>query len=641
MSDSVSAPALFTDEAAYVRAASSWRTGQPFPLLAGPELDRSARWLNEQAGENSDLPDIREQVLPGIVLSCGGAESGAVARLLATSTGRPLHQVDPADVLDVLGEAEAPYVALVGLAEEIEQVGDWMGTRHSGLGIVTARTASGLSTFVYRSLTEAFTMPAPTRRLVHPLMADSQDADVVGIDDIDVLRGERSGLLVLRTHGRECCVHLPDGIVCGRSDAPGPGVATSGRDRRVPACLEGFGCYRHDLKPKARVPAHELAGSVVFVHACDSLSPGFNSMPSSVNISLGLVDGTAIAVIGTIGRHRGDPFAEGVLERALQGGMTLGDAVRCLNARGETTGGELSRFGLLGDPARTFAPASATAQTSQDRRRNRGVSPATEVNSAHTETARRLATRVLPALERLRWMDVPVAWDDTKRLHAAVQGISDACLHAGHRDSEVVEELLDGVSKDLLETQTRVLEELATVAATTWWQYGGPAHSVYRQTEVTDAACPHCARKSARVVRYRHRICEDLEMTLGLCRRCGPWEWRSDAASLPVLHTAPMDVITGLGRPAKISTTLTNQQPYSIRGAAALCFVNGAYENLPEPIVNQVDIGPGGDLRLSYSVRPEARKVSPDIHEAMFLTLLDGRLTALPLWLDVRRNLPE
>ncbi|WP_188188812.1 hypothetical protein [Nonomuraea sp. SYSU D8015] len=612
-------------------------------MLAGPEIERAARWLTGTS-ELGALPAVSPEPRPGVVVSCGEPAVGALAGLLARATERAHAHVSPSGVADRLAAAGEDFVALVGLPEDIEAIGDWMGTRAPLLGVVTARGLSALSALVYRSLVLPDFPAAPDRRLVHPSMPGSQHADVIGYSDKEFLTDHRSRLLVLRSHGRECCVHLPDGVICGRSDVPGtrPEPAPSGR--RIPACMLGAGCYRHDLEPEDRIPARTLAGDVIYVHACEPVVPGVSAMPHSVNVALGFLDGTTVAVVGAVGRQRSDPNAEKVLAAALDDGLRLGEAVRRLNEHGKRVGGEMSVAGLLGDPA-IIVPARAPehrAVRPAPRKAGSANEDAVPLDPAHLREVRHLTSEVLPALQIMPWVDVPVDLAELARIDAAALLLAGACLQPGNAAAERVPGLVRDLADDLAALQQRALEGLAQNAYDTWWQFGGPARTtVYRQVDASAEPCPHCGRGTSRRVTYRHGTREALELRVGLCRRCGPWEWQVGPEKSAVRHQAPIDVIAWLGEPGRVTMRLSNPLERTVRGATAFCFANGGYEGLQKPAAWPIVLKPGEEREVSAAVHIQRNAVMPDLHEAMFMTLLDGVLTALPIFFDVRPTLGD
>ncbi|TDD20289.1 hypothetical protein [Nonomuraea diastatica] len=621
---------IYSDIELFRRAAEEWSRERQFPLLAGPETARAAHWLTRN-GDVADLPAVSPEPRPGVVVSCGDGAVAAIAGLLARATDRSHEHVAPSEVPGLLAHRTGELVALVGLPDDIEAIGDWPGQWAPALGVVTARGLPALAALVYRSLILPDLPTAPDRRLVHPSMPGSQDADVISYGEKDLLTERPSRVLALRSHGRECCVHLPDGIICGRSDSLDT-YHEAQPGRRLPSCMLGTGCFRLDLDPEDRIPARSLTASVVYVHACDPVAPGVNAMPHSVNVALGFLDGTAVAVVGAVGRQRADPDAEKVLVDALNAGLRLGEAVTLLNEHGQGAGGEMSVTGLLGDPAIIVPDAAVSDVVHQDA--GRAMPAAIAVDPAHIDEARYLTGSVLRPLDVLRWADVPADRAELARIDDAALLVAQACLQAGHPAAGQVPTLLKELADDLVSVQHRMLDGLAGNAYGTWWQFGGPARTVYRQDSAHAERCPHCGRPSGRRVVYRHHVKEALELRLGLCRRCGPWQWRIGREEA-VRHRTAIDRIAYVGEPGTVTMTLENPFERTVRGAAAFCFVNGAYERHQKPACWPLALGPGERREVTAAVTVQ-RAVNPDLHEAVFMTLLDGTLTVLPIFFDVR-----
>ncbi|MBO0514356.1 hypothetical protein [Streptomyces beijiangensis] len=361
-------------------------------------------------------------------------------------------------------------------------------------------------------------------------------------------------------------------------------------------------------------------------------------MPLSTNLSLGLLEGTAVAVIGSLGRHRVDAKAEHILTEALNDGLRLGDVAKRLNEYGQGVGGEMSKVILLGDPAISFPNRSASslrAVVSPKHVDGRGTPAPTAIDATTMVEVNHLSTQVLPALQRLRWMDIEVdqaaliQWDD-----AAIH-LARVCLQPFHDDAPMAGELTSVLSDDVASAQINILKGIVENAHATWWRPGGPLLSECQPVASTAVPCPHCGRNSARSSIYRHRTREDLLVHLGICPRCGTWRW-SSAAGGPVRHTTPMDIQARVGEAISLTAALHNDSNRTVRGAAAFVFVNGAYEHLPAPTVQAVTLAPGVSEPMTVTVRPDRRRVSVDLHEGMFLTLIDGAFSAYPLVVDLR-----
>lgn len=616
-------------ESEWFRAADAWQPGDPFPLVAGPQLERYRSRL--AARGIGSLPAVQARVWPGWVVSFGADRSRAVGALLARASGRPHRHVPVEAVTGVVEECGSALVALVAHLDDLDAAGDWLLSAESRAGVVTARGTAALVTLVYRTLTApaVATGEPVTRRLIHPTMSGASAADVTGFDEMPALTDGRAELLLLRTHGRECCLHLPDGVICGRATAPGERPEPVGAGLRAPSCMKGAGCYRTDIPQSSRIPAHDLTGDVVFTHSCSPIAVGVNAMPHDVNVALGLLDGTTVAVLGAVGRHMADPRASEVLLAAVRRGERLGDILRELNDLGAGEMGERSRFGLLGDPA--FTPAPAATEPSGDAGPGSAAAPAP---GGSDPVLRRLADDVLPALTRLTWLDVPLGLEHLVGLGDAVRAAWDRRM-AGAAGvpaaAEAAVSCATAVQRDMIERYVHTIH-------TTWWQFASSELGAMHQSGWRPASCAHCGRTSARAVRYRSGLAPSVELTVDLCRRCGLTRWQVGEALLD--QAADMDVPMLAGETVTLSLRLHNTSSRPLTVAAGLAFVNGGYHRLPEPVTWTAELDPGE--RRTLHARPEVRgpHPNPDMFEAVFVTCADGNLTVLPVSVSVDNDPP-
>ncbi|GAA3737101.1 hypothetical protein [Micromonospora maritima] len=622
----------FVTEQEWFTAAEGWQPSDPFPLVEGPALRRYEELLAP-----APLPPVQRLAWPGVVVSCGSRRSEVVGGLLAEATGRDRLHVAPEEMPAALARLGDSYVALVGLLTDLDAIGDWPASWHARVGVVTARDLPALVALVYRTLTVAAAAGPGVGRLVHPVMPGASRADVTSIDEIDALTTRGHGLLVLNSHGRECCVHLPDGVVCGRSDAPSDAAPPDGAAPpgvRTPSCLRGGGCFRPELSPSQRVPASSLRGTVVLAHACDAIAFGVNALPHRVSVTLGLLEGNAVAVLGAVGRHEPDP---GTSERMLSGiarGLRPGDVLRELNAMAAGGTGELTRFGLLGDPSLAL-PATLVAAAAQDLT---ATAPATSGGgggqpdgSAAAADLLTLGEHVIPAIESLPWFDVPIPEPALAALAHRVRH-----LWAGLQGGVPSTSLATAVAachEELASLQARIVDDFLDTVHTTWWQFGESAVAGLRQTAALPAPCPHCGRRSAEELQFRHGLRASATLGVHFCLRCGPTRWRT--GEVPGLHQATRaDLLAHDGRAMALPLTLRNDRPQPVSVAVGFAFANGSYHRLPAPQSWTVRLGPG-ETRV---VTADGRMGTPrayDMFEGVFVTCVDGLVTVLPTWVTV------
>jgi hypothetical protein len=130
-------------------------------------------------------------------------------------------------------------------------------------------------------------------------------------------------------------------------------VLLESETERLPACVQGDGCFR-DLTGAQRIPADELDAEVVILESCRAFPPPGAVEPSEMSVALTAYQGNARAVIAAVGNfipRGGDGIA-----LALLAGKNLSEAVG--NFRDRVQGLALNEIALLGDPAMTLGRGS-------------------------------------------------------------------------------------------------------------------------------------------------------------------------------------------------------------------------------------------------------------------------------------------
>ncbi|GAB3128525.1 hypothetical protein GCM10027160_54130 [Streptomyces calidiresistens] len=601
MSDS-KAVARCEDALGYARLAASWQPGFAFPVMTGPSL---TRYENVLRSEGAELPEVIGTSWPGVVVSLGDPVAHAAAGMLASATSRPHHRVDPAGLYGVLDDFAAVPVALVATAADAARLGDWPGIRHPRFGLVTSRTQESLSCLIYRTLTLSSRAAADDIALIHPRAVGADQADAVALDELrPLLQRPRKALQVL-THGRECCLTLVDGLVCGRGTAAPPVGADLAARTRMPSCLRGEGCWRQELEDEDRIAASSMDVQLAFLQSCDSISVGNNAHPLSVGVALGFLEGTTVAVVGIVGFHIAQRPLFDELAGAIHGGARLGEAVEGLNAACEANR-EFTRFGLLGDPS---LPVDLSAARSAQRRH----STVQEAESVDKEL--RTQQVILGRLRSLLSLDLPI---DERRLGEAERAIRRSLLARGSRQLDTLRE----VQQSIDEIQAATVHELVREIHGTWWEFLGANARAFRQVSSTPVICPACRRESAVRVELAHRLPVDLTIFTVLCSRCGELS-SSTSASSDYEVTADHVVYAPRLRDSELTCTLIGERDWPIHGHAGFAFVAGEIGDLPQGRSRPVSVGPRGTQRERWRFRL-GEHVQAAEHYAVVASLIEG-----------------
>ncbi|MEO3871128.1 hypothetical protein ABGB18_20140 [Nonomuraea sp. B12E4] len=602
---------LCRDAAEFAARAGGWTPDRPFPLLAGPALDRYRSLF-----PGGRLPVAERTPRPGVVVSVGDG-AAAAGRMLAVATDREHHRVEPERLLKELTAYVGELVAVVGLAEDLTAAGDWPGESGAGVGVLATRDLPSLACLVYRSLT--VDAVGDDRLLVasHPMLEDSELADTVEFAGLDVVRERRLKVVVVRALGKECSVALPDGIICGRSDPiDGPLLRFEPRYRHMP-CMKGEGCHRADLPEERRLRAADLHATLVFTHGCGSIGVGANIYPNHIALALGLLEGTAVAVVGAMGVHIVQRSAQGEFEAALADGLPLGRVVERLAARVHPINGYLNRFGLLGDPGLVVSwPGRAGAVRTTPTRR------------ADESVVRRLAQLnnvVLPRLERLTWLEPVVDAAAVAGLNERVRDLSADLIAPGL--SEAVTQLED----DVAGFQLRTVRDVAGSIYVSGWNYGGPSLDGLRQVSQQDRTCPNCGRDTAVLVTLRHAVHDRLTVRTLQCRRCGDIWWTSEDGEPEVVLHGPVDVDARRGSVAGLTREIRNGSGERLRGGIGFAFAMRKQFGLPPETSAPVSVAPYGTASYTADIDLVTYRPRPDVHTSVFVAILNGHYLASAL----------
>ncbi len=604
---------ICASEAEFQAAARTWAPGLPFPVLAGPQLRRYQAILPRR-----ELPAVWVDPRPGVVFSIGGDLSRAAGHLLAAATLRPHRHAVPAELRAILrtersGVDQTPR-AVVASPEELGAVGDWPGSR--AIGIVTGRTPAALSCLIYRSLTVRPGFDDRTFVASHPLLPGAMNADAVSFVDLEYLRERRAALVVLSGQGRECCTSLLDGMICGRAEPAGGPLPVAAGERATP-CTSGGGCFRTDLGVADLMPAAEVNAVLVLAHSCAAVSVGTNAYPASLSVSLGLLDGTAVAVIGILGVHVADTHVPGALQEALAEGLPLGQILpRLRRAAGDT---DLTRFGLLGDPGQVLpAPGRPAALPAPDPERSRAVlARLAELNT------------VLARLEQLSWLDVWIPDEGVREMRARMRDLCQdpAEEHAAVRVAEM--------ALNLDRLQLDVIHHLVERIHAAGWDAGWQSHG-FRQIGSRPVTCPNCGQPRAAELVLEHPVEDSLRLRTRQCRRCGDIWWATTADQFPVEVAGPVDLRLRRDPRAEFRRELVNLTNRELRIAVGYAFRRRKNLGLPAGTAQAYVLPSGGRRLLAGSIDLVTGAPPADTHSMLVVVLSDGVLLTTMLMVELR-----
>jgi hypothetical protein len=309
-------------------------------------------------------PRGRQSSWAGVVAHLADtAATRSAAELLAAGTGRSLVVVDaPEDVLALSGE-----VVLVADASRIsEHLLGRIADQEATVSLLVGRTAEAIQFQVAKSLGYGYLEDSSAVLDPFALVADPS---LPTTDDVRAFNKRGASLLLSNTHGRECLMHLEDGVICGLSRRT---ALTSNLPADLPAgltsCLQGEGCYRLGYQQADReiIAADDVNCAVLWLNTCLGQKSGNGQFPASTTLTLSLLEGACSAVVGSPHLRSGTPGAGSVFRALVQNGASLSESVRQVNGLISESRDGFGTFMILGDgawrpyPARTIEPTQPT-----------------------------------------------------------------------------------------------------------------------------------------------------------------------------------------------------------------------------------------------------------------------------------------
>ncbi|MEV0238055.1 hypothetical protein [Nonomuraea sp. NPDC050786] len=607
---------LCADQAEYIERAGSWRPGESFPVLDGPSLTRYQKLF-----DGTEMPTVRQTRRVGRVVSVGGAVSRAAGHLLAAATHRPQRHIPGGELLAEIGRSPDEILAVVGLTDDFADVVDWPGKATARIGLVAARSASALSSLLYRSVTIE-SAPAEDRFFVamNALLPGADNGCAVELSELDLVRNNRVRALTIHAPGRECSANLLDTVICGREKPlsipmyPEPGL-------RATPCLLGDGCFRADLAESEILQAADLNAAVIYLNTCSAIAIGAHAYPYGLSVALGALEGTAVAVVGVVGTTFLQLAGERNLQCGLSEGLPLGEIVHEMTLRNRPLAGDLSRFGLLGDPGIVMPWNTAETRAS--------TAPRSWAGPWDEEALARLTALnrdVIPRLERLRWLGLSVPDEELLKIRQRIRqltvGAQDAAPRpAAEAEVEEVEEALVHIQQSMVGAQLQQIFR-------TGWTFVGPAYRGLTQVSEQAVTCPSCGEPRATRATMQHQVEPELFIQTLQCLRCGIVWWSTEPDERTVAITGPIDVRARLGEVSFFDRQISNHGADVLRGAVGYTFRHHD-RGLPAPEWTETcwiapdrarDFRPVLDLRVAHPLR--------DAHTTPFIALLNGIYTA-------------
>ncbi|RFU86619.1 hypothetical protein DY218_11150 [Streptomyces triticagri] len=380
-------------------------------------------------------------------------------------------------------------------------------------------------------------------------------------------------------------------------------------------CMQGAGCHRSDLTEDQRLPAAELHATVVFTQSCSSVAIGTNAYPNHIALGLGLLEGTAVAVLGALGLHVVQRSAQTELEAALAEGEPLGRIASRMARRAYPINGWMNRFGLLGDPGVVLNWPSTTST-------QKGPATDTHVNEVAMRALAELNNAVLPRLERLSWLEPGIDVAEIENLRARSRTL------AVDLQDPKLPAAMHALEADFAAFQLRTAAQIANSIYVRGWDYGGPSLNGMREVAQRPASCPNCGRDRAAVITLCHLVRSDLEIQTLQCRRCGDVWWTSETGARTITLDGPVDTDAVGGTIAPLTREIRNDSGTVLRGGVGFAFNMRKFLGLPPEISAPVRVAPFSVGSFTADVNLVDYEPRPDVHTGVFVAVVNGHYLA-------------
>ncbi|BEL07224.1 hypothetical protein Q0Z83_054150 [Actinoplanes sichuanensis] len=482
----------------------------------------------------------------GVVVSLAGDAITNLAISLASLTGRE-HVTVPS--IEAVLDVDAVTTTFLATADTVND--HWLGaaSERAGLGLLTARDHSRLAALVSRTLRAHDQLSTSSVHLEAITNAVAR-ADLTSTTP-------HTGTLTLRAHGRECLVHLSDGVICGRSESE-PSVRPDGRRMLgLTSCVQNEGCYRLHYGPDEVISAAEISAGIVLLDSCMVQKVGSSQFTSDTTLALTMLEGETFAVVASPWVRGGYRVAGPLFTALLQDGMSLGRAVAVVNEEIDANTRAIGRFVLLGDAS--LRPFPSTRLTAADPRTPFFIED-NAIRPAPLDAPECLVVQGLADVVRLRdgqtlvlprggpaqvstGLATEPLWDVMRRLAARARAVARlwaydlvgpdldpgrarAALAEAYSEladtlvSETAAAALDRAEKLLDAADRTVAAQLTDLTVSSRYHFMDSYSDSCERVEKRPARCPEC-NDSAVLIRWRHVLDADVERLMLLCAVCG------------------------------------------------------------------------------------------------------------------------
>jgi hypothetical protein len=459
-------------------------------------------------------------------------------------------------------------------------------------------------------------------------------------------------LLTFLSHGRDEVIHLKDTVVC--TSGHGRSAGDAGPGDRAPVCAYAGHCFRADVDLSAYLPAHRVRADIVLANSCHGMRTSGGLFPERFLLSYVFLAGFPFAYIAAPALVSGVEKVNLIMDAAMAGDATLGEAVSLINGHLDAEGSGLPFFTLLGAPwltaprtrpdAAGHAPPTATviditggaagspaaaARTYVQGRADEfdgrpvifaggprlatalrvlGGDPVTVPADDQFDETLREAGRAVECLGDLALLGLRYSRQNNIQVNLRGQ-ISSACravkesLERGGTRSAGAR--LAKLTKALGRAESEVAAELWQRGTTTWFKFEDMWGDELRQRTTTSTAgdCPHC-RGPMWTVHGEHPVMERIGRVAAMCGRCMIVSDLDPRSPIESMELGAPDLLYR-GRTAQVDVRITCR-PFATPGLTAKVGFysdNCSFMRLSFPEPADLELRPGGTVTTRVLAR--------------------------------------
>ncbi|GLY26202.1 hypothetical protein [Micromonospora sp. NBRC 101691] len=630
----------------------------------------------------------RDDNWTGTVFVCD-EELTPVGEVLGRSTGRPVREgtIAAATALSRSGPVTVVARSMMVTPERLAAM-----PVDARLGFVTGADFASVSALVARSVRHGPAAVGRLRDLRFDTLTDEETTPdrltgaSVTPSALRAAVADGVAVLVGRSHGRECLMHLRGGGICGRAEERPllpvlPPVGSRWAEHPT-ACQQSDRCCRDDTSIGDHLRAADIPAAIAVLDGCRTAVAGGGKVRSEASIPLAMLDGMTLAVAVTIGMRGGCPHAGPLFRALLYAGLSLGEACAEVNGALAADPAGVGRLMLFGDAGLIPVPSAADPFDAARRLRD-GERLAVPASSAAllvtgglaiaaepggplpvprpdarsswvlTEPATRPEAGIVLAPERLdaRWHGRIRPWIERMRElpemglkvdHKALDVVARSAVtavraraEADHlAAAEAAVAAFATAQRDLAALQARLIEDEVQWASGNLYNFvdGWPQPWDVRMAPVPEI-CPQCRDRAAMRHRVRSGRGAGTDLCYVVCYLCS--EVLAGVEDFPAEVTVEHPPEVRRGTTFEVSVSVTAPVGIPLDVAVGVTFTHEKRFHCSISDTLSFGLGPGRTRLLRFCGTSDAERAIPDWEPLTVMVAADGAVRFLlrSVWL--------